>query len=127
MSSDKIPGWGLTAVSVIGLASSMVLTMYLVRSPTESRLLDALKSLLFRADPVEVSVHAPPLINLSQANTLLVWFAMTAIIAISCIARAAMTRARSGPSQSGAATIVISVLTIYCLWNLWPQLAERGV
>ena len=119
----KSSGWALAALSVFGLASSMVLRVYLDRAHLESPTFDALKSLLFWGEPGEPAMHAPPLINLSHANTLLGWAALNGIVAAACLVWASRARDRSH-GQPRAVAIVVSLLAFYCLWHLWPSLAR---
>jgi hypothetical protein len=119
----KNSGWPLAALSMLGVVSSMMLRIYLDQAHTESPVLDAFKSLLFWGDPGEPSVHAPPLINLSQRNILLAWAAFTGVVAVTCLVRATMTRVRDQQSQGRAIAVVISLLTLYTLWHIWPRLA----
>jgi hypothetical protein len=125
MSAAKAPAWALAIASLLGLTSSMVLRVYLDRRDAESPIFDALKGLLFRGGPREPTVQAPPLINLSQVNTLFAWAALTAIIAVACLVRANMARHRFAPAQQPrAVAIVVSLLTLYCLWDAWRLLAR---
>jgi len=123
LNPKRKPGWGTAVASVLGLASAMILSVYLDRAHLESPTFDAIKSLLFWGDPGEPSMHAPPLINLSQENTLIAWTALTGIVAAACLVRASKVRdeVRTHPR---AVAVVVSLLTLYCLWHSLPSLGR---
>lgn len=125
--SASTSGWRLAFVSVLGLVSSLGLRIFLDRVYTETPRLDALKSLFFWGDPGGPAVHAPPFFNPSQANTLLAWAALTAIIAVVGLVRAGMARERGSQGQPRAIAIIVSLLTLYCLWHSWPLLAHQAL
>jgi hypothetical protein len=121
-------GWGLTLVSVLGLASSMALRIYLDRAYLETPTLDALKSLLFLGKPGEPAMHASPLINLSYANTMLCWAALTGVVAVVGLVHACIPPDRRSQGQPRAIAVIVSLLTLYCLRHSWPlfeELAQR--
>ena len=118
-----LTGWGLTTLSLFGLTSVMMLDVYLARGNVESSTFDAIKRLLFWGSGTEPVVHAPPLINLSQANTFLAWFSASGIIALGCLFRALKSE-RAEPSHPRALTVVVSLLTLYCLWGTWPIISR---
>ena len=124
LKSTGASGWVLALVSVLSLASAMALRVYFDRQPSELQTLDALKSLLFWGDPGEAVVHAPPLINLSRDNTLLGLSVATATVAVGCLVRASTARDRYEQSQPRAITVVVSLLTLYCLWHAWPLFVQ---
>jgi hypothetical protein len=116
-------GWGVAVAAVLGLASSMILRVYIDHAHLESPAFDALKSILFWGDPGEPSMHAPPLINFSHANTLIAWAALTGIVAVGCVVRAGTTR-DPARAQALAVAVVVSLLTLYCLWRSLPLLVQ---
>ena len=101
----------------------MILRVYLDRAYLESPAFDAIKSVLFWADPGEPVMHAPPFINLSHQNTLIAWAALTGIVAAACLVWAGRVRDQAR-TQSRAVAVVVSLLTLYCLWHSLPLLAQ---
>lgn len=116
-----LTGWGLSTLSLFGLTSAMMLDAYLARGNVESHVFDAIKGLLYWGNGNEPVVHAPPLVNLSQANTLLAWSAASGMLALGCLIRALRSEPPE-PSRPRALTVVVSLLTLYCLWATSPIL-----
>ena len=102
----------------------MVLRVYLDRAYLETPTFDALKSLLFWGEPGEPSMRAPPLISLSYANTMLCWAALTGAVAVVGLVRASMARERRSQGQPRAVAVIVSLLTLYCLWHSWPLFVD---
>jgi hypothetical protein len=117
MNPAKKPSWALAVASLLGLTSAIALVVYLIKAPTDTPIFDAVKGLLFWGEPGEPAMQAPPLINLSQLNTLFAWAGFTALLAVACLVRAIMTRHRVAQTQPRAVAVVISLLTLYCLWH----------
>lgn len=116
-------GWKLTVASLLGMVGSIVLPFYLQQFPASPRFVEVLKSLLFWGDPGEPSMHAPPFINFSVRNTMIAWFVINGMFAVFCLASALRPRERVAHSQPSAITVVVAILTLYCLWGTWPLLS----
>jgi hypothetical protein len=113
----------MAVTSVLGLASSMILRVYLEQAHLESPVFDALTSVLFWGDPGEPVMHAPPFIDLSHQNMLIGWAALTSIVAAACLVWSSRVRDQAR-AQSRAVAVVVSLLTLYCLWHLLPLLVQ---
>jgi hypothetical protein len=102
----------------------MVMRVYFDRGNIEIHWLDAFSGLLFGGNPGEQAVQAPPFINLSDANTLLGWAWITGFVAVAVLARACLAQRERPRTQPQAVAILVSLLTLYCLWHSWPYLSE---
>ena len=112
------------ALSAMGLLSAGVLSAYLETSYDSPTPLDTLKAFIFPDSPTSASstVQGPPLFDFSEANLLIAWAVLTALIVCFATWRALKIGPTAENAQLRAVTVTCSLLALVCLLALTPFL-----